>query len=258
MTNTIVGYFDDFADARRAEQDLIDSGFGGQVKVVGQKADGMEFSESTQTESWWDKVKESLGFADEHALHQYKEATTRGGTLVSVSVPEERLEQAVEIIERHHPVDLDQRAAGWSESKATLTGVGAAEQPRTPAESQATIPLAEEELQVGKRAVQRGTLRVHTYVTERPVEQSVSLREEKAFIDRHPVDRAATGAEAAFQERTIEVRELGEEAVVGKKARVVEEVAIGKQQTARTETVRDTVRKTEVAVDRDEPTRKKI
>src|SRR4051812_11138171 len=103
MTSTIVGYFDDYAEARRAEQDLLDAGFQDGVHVVGQKVDGMELSESTQSESWWDKVKESLGFADERALHQYKQATTRGGTLVSVRVLDDQTDRAVEIIERHHP-----------------------------------------------------------------------------------------------------------------------------------------------------------
>jgi len=257
MKSTIVGYFDDYAEARRVEQELRDAGFQDDVRVVGQKVDGMEMSEPAQTETWWDKVKETLGFADERELHQYKEATTRGGTLVSVQVSDEQTDRAVDIIERHHPIDIDQRAASWGlDEKSTLTGAAVAPEMGGQVESQTSIPLAQEELQVGKRAVQRGALRVHTYVTERPVEESVTLRDETAFVDRRPVDRAAGATEAAFQERTLEVQEIGEEAVVGKKARVVEEVTVGKQQSAHTETVRDTVRKTEVAVERNDKKRK--
>ena len=54
-----------------------------------------------------------------------------------------------------------------------------------------------------------------------------------------------------FQERTIEVEERGEEAVVSKEARVVEEVVVRKDVEQRTETVSDTVRKTEVDVEDD-------
>ena len=43
--------------------------------------------------------------------------------------------------------------------------------------------------------------------------------------------------------------ETAEEAVVGKTARVVEEVVVGKTATDRTETVTDTVRRTDVEVD---------
>ena len=260
MSSTIVGYFEDYNEARRAEQDLVDAGFSGNVQVVAQNADGMHLTEGSSGEGWWDKVKSAFGFADERELGYYQEATRRGGTLLSVRVQDDETTLASEIIERHHPIDLDQRMEGWRSSGDTLTGMDASSatgaMPGT-VETEESIPLAEEELQIGKRAVQRGALRIHTYVTERPVEEQVTLREEQAYVDRRAVDRPAEAGEAAFQERTIEVEEMGEEAVVSKQARVVEEVAVGKEQRARTETVRDTVRKTEVEVDRDDKPRRR-
>ena len=72
-----------------------------------------------------------------------------------------------------------------------------------------------------------------------------------ARVERRPVDRPATEADlAAFKEGTIEVRESAEEAVVAKKARVVEEVRVGKEVNDRSETITDTVRRTEVDVDK--------
>ena len=53
---------------------------------------------------------------------------------------------------------------------------------------------------------------------------------------------------SAFREGTIEMTETAEEAVVSKRARVVEEVVISKDGRDRTETVRDTVRRTDVDV----------
>ena len=61
--------------------------------------------------------------------------------------------------------------------------------------------------------------------------------------------RAGAVGGDAFKERTIEVEERGEEAVVSKEARVVEEVVVRKEADQRTETVSDTVRKTEVDVE---------
>jgi uncharacterized protein (TIGR02271 family) len=89
---------------------------------------------------------------------------------------------------------------------------------------------------------------VQRYVVEKPVEQNVALHGERVTIERrHPVeDTAASGG--AFEERTVEVRETEEVPVVGKTARVVEEVAIRKEATERTETVKDTVRREEVEV----------
>lgn len=114
-----------------------------------------------------------------------------------------------------------------------------------------TIKVMEERLRVGKREVAAGAVRVRSYVVERPVEEQVRLHEERVQIERHPVDRAVTAADAAgaFQDRTIEARAMSEEAVVSKDVRVVEEIGIKKEVADRTETVRDTVRKTEVDVD---------
>ncbi|WP_457094448.1 YsnF/AvaK domain-containing protein [Microvirga sp. P5_D2] len=114
------------------------------------------------------------------------------------------------------------------------------------------IPIAEEELHVGKREVAHGRVRIQSRVIERPVQEQVTLREERIDVERRPVSgeyrEGALGSDP-FQERTIEVEERGEEAVVSKEARVVEEVVVRKDVEQRTETISDTVRKTEVDVE---------
>lgn len=117
---------------------------------------------------------------------------------------------------------------------------------------EAVIPVVEEELKVGKREVETGGVRVETTVTETPVEEQVRLHEEQVKVERRPANRAATGDDLAFKEGTLELRETAEEAVVAKRARVIEEVVIGKEGRDHTETVRDKVRKTDVEVDRSE------
>jgi uncharacterized protein (TIGR02271 family) len=114
------------------------------------------------------------------------------------------------------------------------------------------IPIAEEELHVGKRQVGHGRVRIQSRVVERPVQEQVTLREERVDVERRPVSSATQAGGLGgdpFQERTIEVEERGEEAVVSKEARVVEEVVVRKDVEQRTETVSDTVRRTEVDVD---------
>jgi hypothetical protein len=70
-------------------------------------------------------------------------------------------------------------------------------------------------------------------------------------VDRRPVDRPASQADlAGLGEGTVEVTATAEEPVVSKQARVVEEVVVGKEVSERTETVRDTVRRTEVEVEK--------
>ena len=118
------------------------------------------------------------------------------------------------------------------------------------------VQAAEEELQVGKRDVGRGSVRVRSYVTERPVEEQIELRQERVTIERRPVDRAVEPGDAAFTERTIEAVERGEEAVISKTARVTEEIGLRKDVEQETETIRDTVRKQEVEVEDDRSARR--
>lgn len=114
----------------------------------------------------------------------------------------------------------------------------------------ATIPVVQEELQIGKRAVEHGGVRVFQRVRETPVNESVNLHEERVNVERRPVDRQASEAElSGLQEGSFEIRETSEEAVVGKTARVVEEVVVSKEARERTEDIRDTVRRTDVEVE---------
>ena len=142
-----------------------------------------------------------------------------------------------------------------STSGLTATGLsGAGGSTRATSErGDEVIPIAEEQLHVSKRDVGHGRVRVRSYVVERPVEEQVSLREENVHVERRPVEGSTrTGAlsgDALFQERTIEMDETREEAVVSKEARVKEEVVVRKDVEDRTETISDTVRSTEVDVE---------
>jgi uncharacterized protein (TIGR02271 family) len=113
-----------------------------------------------------------------------------------------------------------------------------------------SIPVVEEELAVGKRTVETGGVRVSKEVTMQPVEENVSLHEERVTVERRPVNREVQpGDMNAFENSTIEMREMAEEAVVEKRARVVEEVVVGKEAHERTEHISDTVRRTDVRVE---------
>ena len=114
---------------------------------------------------------------------------------------------------------------------------------------EAVVPVVEEELRVGKRKVEKGGVKVQKTVTETPVEADVHLHEEHVKVKRRAVDRPVTeGDLEAFQEGTIEMKESAEEAVVSKRARVIEEVVLTKEGHDKKHTVRDKVRKTDVDV----------
>lgn len=139
-------------------------------------------------------------------------------------------------------------ASRRAEADLSAGGVRASAAPA--AEGDQVIPVAKEEIEVGKRAVERRR-RIRVHVVERPIEEQITLRDERVSVERRPVSGERTVAADALQEREIEVTERREEPVVEKTARTVEEVVIHKEATERVETVRDTVRETKVDVDRE-------
>ena len=190
----------------------------------------------------------NLGVPEEEA-HYYAEGVQRGGTLVTLHAHSDDVADcAAEVMRRHGAVDIDQRAAEWKE-QGWSGRWGEAQGAQRAAADEEVIPVASEELVVGKREVGKGGVRVYTRVTETPAEETVALREERAQIERQAVDRPVGANDSAFQEKSVEISEMAEEPVVSKRARVTEEVRVGKQATERQKTVRDTVRKTDVEVE---------
>lgn len=194
----------------------------------------------------------------------YDRSVASGATVVTVKVPEQHKSRVVEILERHDPIDFDDRAASYGTTQTTTTsmaaapatlGVAAAPLPKATAMPVATaagddtIKVMEERLVVGKRAVNSGGARVRSYVVETPVEEQVSLHSETVHIERRPVTDGRLVTDADFGERSVEMRASSEEAVVGKEARVVEEISLRKEASDRVETVHDTVRSTKVDVE---------
>jgi uncharacterized protein (TIGR02271 family) len=209
---------------------------------------------------------------DADARH-YAQEVAQGRVLLVGYVDAADMERAVDILDNYGPVEQrDPVSTAASQMRDTDAG-GPSRSPNvadtTPAErssepplvgergaereiaagGETVIPVTEEQLQVGKRTVQRGGVRVRTYVVETPVEEPVRLRDETVRVERRAIDSDRPASEADFQERTVEVTETDEEAVVAKSARVTEEVVISKDVQERTEPVRETVRRTEVEVD---------
>lgn len=121
-------------------------------------------------------------------------------------------------------------------------------------EGDKTIPIIKEDLNVGKREVETGATNIRTRIVERPVEEHIKLREEHVDVERRPVNRPATEADMAnAKEGELNITERAEEAVVNKEARVVEEINLRKEVTEHDETIRDTVRNTEVDIDKLDP-----
>lgn len=204
------------------------------------------------------------GIPEEHAA-QYETGIKSGGTVLGVSP---RSAEDAALFEReftncggmnvYSSVGASSRTTSGTSTAHNVASTTTQTQnvDRTANTSGNVIPVIEEELQVGKREVETGGVRVESRITERPVEERVTLREEHVNVERHPVNREVTNADLAnFKEGEIDITTRAEEAVVAKQARVVEEVEIGKTVSEREETISDTVRRTDVDVEETDATR---
>jgi stress response protein YsnF len=255
MERTIFALFDNYDHAEMARKELLNSGVSGSDIDISRHEAGAARTEPAEGGGFMARLRHL--FMGEDRTY-YEEATRRGGAVLTVSTDESRLDRVVDILQKHHPVDLDRRveewrAAGWEggplETPGSRLGAeGTAGTRRTRGQGDETIPVVEEKLTVGKHREVRGGVRIYSRVTETPVQEDVTLREERVDVERRPASRPAGSGE--LRERTVEMTETREEPVVRKEARVVEEIILRKDVKERKETVRDKVRKTEVEVER--------
>jgi uncharacterized protein (TIGR02271 family) len=262
--NTIIAAFDSGADAQAAAADLQAAGFTpDDIRIhsnnSGDLPRGTNRSAEGGVKGWF---KSLFGEEEQQDRSRYERAIAKGKCLLRVDVNDNQIPAVEEILNRHSPVDVHE-AEEDLESRAlpNRDTVGAPEpspnrnatrerMARSGPDSEA-IPVMKEEIQIGKRQVLRGGVRVFSRLVEEPVQEDISLRDEHVRVDRRPVNRSATSADlSGSKEQVIEVQEFAEEPVVSKRSRVVEEVRVGKDVSERTETIRDTARHTEVSVDR--------
>ncbi len=261
MAKIVVGLFENPGDAQAAMRDLESAGFSGNNASLVQTVSDRLFG-----------IFDQLGVPQDDA-RLYVEGVRNGGSLVILQqLADDDAYRAADILNRHNVVDLDtmrrassSREMATTETASTATvstgqtvqttergGLAAAGTGRRNVYEggEMVIPIVEEELRVGKREVEAGGVRVTTRVEEVPVNEQVTVREETVDVERRPTDRPVSEADlAALQQGVLEVRERSEEVVVDKQARIVEEVVINKEAQERTETIQDTVRRTDVDVE---------
>jgi uncharacterized protein (TIGR02271 family) len=210
---------------------------------------------SGRGQGFWSSL---FGGEPENDTAVYDRSLESGSSVVTVRVPGEHVDGVTRILERHDPIDIDERAAsfglGTNHATTGAAGTPASHEAALPKGDEEVIALSEEQLTVGKRLVNHGTTHIRRFVVETPVEENVTLHTERVSIDRRPPSAGSRVDNADFTDRNIEVTETDEEAVIGKTARVKEEVVVHKEATDRVETVHDTVRRQDVEIERDAST----
>jgi len=249
MTTTVSSFFNDAKIANKVKAELIEAGC--------RDTDFEIFSAEDGDGELANKVEDILRERDfdEEKVRSYADQVRSGKVLVTARVEDDLSDRVVELMERYEnePVDVEE-AEGSEEEEQRSAGAPSRER----AQSSETTPIVEEEFKVGKKTT-GGNVKARRVVRERPVEETVELREETAEVERRPADRKLRGEEKdqAFKEATIEMPETREEAIVSKEARVVGEVELKKDVKKRRETIKDKVRRADVEVEKSEPKAKK-
>ncbi len=277
---------------RGFDKSEVDLSIGSSADVTDTQNFNLGTSDKNEHESGVTRFFKNLfGSEDDNdtQVSRYSTAATRGKSIVTVhAASSDDAEKAADILDDCGAMNVDEDADGYNNYDTTTgaTPVGVFNETAGASAStvdtdmdttgiygknkstgindsddfagKKSINVIEEELQVGKRTVETGGVRLKSRIVERPVEENLRLREERVYVNRNTVNRAATDADFdAFKEGEVELREHAEVPVVSKEARIVEEVSLGKETNERNETVRDTVRKTEVDVENIEGSKNK-
>ncbi len=256
---TVVGLFNSTSAAQQVKQTLIADGYdASDVKLVANDANddndeyetsgstGGDTSTGTGVGAKISHFFSSLMGGDEDAHHHYATGVNAGGALLTVTTSDDEAAEVAALLKQHGARDIEGGYQSQAESGTPVFGGGSRAETLTEGTA---IPVVEEELVVGKREVDRGGVRVYSHVVETAVSADVNLHNETVNVERRFVNRPATAADFQTGAGSFELRATGEEAVVGKTSRVVEEVVVGKQASERTEAIHDSVRKTEVEVE---------
>jgi stress response protein YsnF len=224
MPTSIIGLFENQDTARKVVNALTEMGCDeGQIETL-TKSGGKEIT----------KRLTEAGYEEEKA-QRYSEVLQKGGVLIVAEVDDDKADNALSTMQRFEVLTPD----------ALLERIGSESSEET-----TSAQVIEESLEVGKAQSSSGK-RLKTSVSEREVQETVTLREDKIDVERSRADRTLRPEEAdkAFEEKTVEVSGVTEKPVVSKQAHVVEEVSLTKQSGEREVTVGGTVRRQDVTVE---------
>jgi uncharacterized protein (TIGR02271 family) len=249
----IVAVFDSREPAERGRDSLLQLGLSREhISISDQDSSERTVRTPEAHGGFWAHVKEM--FMPDSDRQTIDESIRRGGCVLVASVDDTRADEAVSQLENAGAIDLEERESQWRADSSRGAQAAARDTQTRVVEDGAKIPVVEERLRVGKREVDRGSVRVRSYIVEEPVHEQVRLREERVQVERRPVNEMAKPVVKGspgdlMQERTVEVAETAEQAVVGKEARVTEEVVVSKTANERVEQIDDSVRRTKVEVE---------
>jgi uncharacterized protein (TIGR02271 family) len=238
----VIASYDKSEKAKDAMRALQASGFSSSdISVLSR--DSLTQAEIHETGLWrrlfGREISEQEGAA-------YGRTIEAGGGLLSLRVPETEVARAIEILNVQNPA-------------AKAAAVGAVAASVVNGKDEQVFRLAEEQIDVTKRQVQKGMARIRRFITQKPVEAKVTLHEEHIAMVRRSITNPnfIKDKEIDWTDTSFVLTETDEEPVITKTAHFVEEVIVRKEGSDHVETVRDTVRRQNIDIEHDDKTGKK-
>ncbi len=268
MNKTVVAIFKSMNEAGAAADDLFDNGF---LKEDIDVSAGEKYEEDAQGESRITRFFKNLFGTNDEKTVSYSHVARKGYVVTVQTHSEDEALEACEILDDNGALDVNDHYNKYltqpdneiheetittqeeeEEEVAHDNKTSLYDQPdggRDLGEREETIPVIEEEMQVHKKKVPAGKVKVRSRIVEKPVEENLRLREEHIHIERKKVDRKPTEEELKnFKNDTNEFTEYAEVPEVEKTPGVVEEVRLSKEAEENNETIRDKVKRREVDV----------
>jgi len=224
---TVVGLFQSEMEAQQAMNDLQQSGFSN---------DQIRYSVHRGGTGIRDQLM-GLGLTEQEASY-YNQEFEAGRTVVFVNGPGQQQEA----------FDILRRNGGYDASTGVTQTSGTANQ-STDTDPEQRMQLREEQLRVGKQAVQTGEVGLRKEMVSEQQTVDVPVTHEEVVIERRPGSGQPSDTPIG-EEETYRVPVREEQVSVQKQPVVREEIALGKRQVQDTQQVSETVRREEARIER--------
>jgi hypothetical protein len=168
MSHTVIGVFSYTSEAQQAKEYLEANGFSSSDIDISTQ-DG---TDTTAHEDTGDRVgsffSNLFGSDDDDTRTKYTEAGRRGTVVTVHAKSETEARQALTILDNYGAVDVNEWS-GQESGNTTMQALPSTGTDTTDTTStSASIPVINEELQVGKREVETGGVRLRSRIVERP------------------------------------------------------------------------------------------
>jgi uncharacterized protein (TIGR02271 family) len=171
------------------------------------------------------------------------EGAAPGGDGLTVPYSSEQVRNAPD-------VDRDEISRELEQQLYEYYGVSGVQEHGTTQSAGESVVRSEEELQVGKREVEAGRMRLRKWVETEPVELDLELRREVGRVRTEQINQPVSDVELGEQEIDVPLR--AEQPVVAKQTIAKERVSVDRDVEVEHQRVADEVRKERVDVDTDD------